>query len=185
MKKIFVVLCAVAVCFPLGLAGQDKAQLEKALTGLLVEYTRTLPLDGLPLSLIHLNDRTVPIIFQPPTLYAMRARAKESTLVYVQGTVARGLELDTTRFTLGQNGQFTPGTVSNIKNFARGKNKLATGDRVDGVLTFAKLVDLQNVFTVAYDKDLAAEFKFTANEIKAMTPVILPDAAPAPAPAGN
>lgn len=183
MKKLLVVLCAVAVCFPLGLAGQDKAQIEKALTGLLVEYTRTLPLDGLPLSLIHLNDRTIPIIFQPPTLYSMRARAKEATLIYVQGSATRGLELDTTRFTLGQNGQSTPGTVSNIKNFMRGKNKLSSGDRVDGVLTFAKLVDLQNTFTVAYDKDLSAEFKFTANEIKAMTPVIVPDTPATPAPA--
>jgi hypothetical protein len=184
MKKLLLALCAVAVCFPLGLAGQDKATIEKALTGLLVEYTRLLPIDGLPLSVIHLNDRTVPIIFQPPTLYSMRARVKEATLIYVQGTVTRNIELDTTKFTLSQNGQATPATVSNIKNFMRGKNKLATGDRVDGLLTFARLVDLANPFTVQYDKELTAEFKFTANEIKAMTPVVIPDApAPAPAPA--
>jgi len=183
MKKLLA-LCGIGVCFPLGLAGQaDKATVEKALTGLLVEYTRVLSIDGLPLSVIHLNDRTVPIVFQPPTLYSMRARTKEATLIYVQGTVTRSLELDTTKFTLGQNGQSTPGTVSNIKNFMRGKNKLMAGDRVDGVLTFARLVDLQVAFTVAYDRELTTEFKFTANEIKAMMPVVIPDAAPAPAPA--
>src|SRR5437660_4467984 len=109
MKKLLLALCVVAVCFPLGLAGQadkatDKATIEKALTGLLVEYTRLLPLDGLPLSVIHLNDRTVPIVFQPPTLYSMRARAKEATLIYVQGTATRGLDLDTPKFTLSQHG---------------------------------------------------------------------------------
>ena len=112
MKKLLLALCAIAVCFPLTLAGQEKATVEKALTGLLEEYTRLLPMDGVPLSVIHLNDRTVPIIFQPPTLYSMRARVKEATLIYVQGTVTRGLDLDTTKFTLSQNGQSTPATVS-------------------------------------------------------------------------
>jgi hypothetical protein len=188
MKKLLLVLCAVAVLFPLSLAGQDKAQVEKALTGLLVEYTRVLPVDGLPLSLIHMNDRTVPIVFQPPTLYSMRARTKEATMIYVQGTATRSLELDTAKFSLSQNGQSMPATTSNIKNFMKGKNKLASGDRVDGVLTFARLVDLQTAFTIAYDKDLTAEFKFTNAEIKAMTPVIVPTTpapAPAPAPAGQ
>jgi hypothetical protein len=122
----------------------------------------------LPLSLVHLNDRTVGAVFQPPTVYAMRARAKEATLIYVQGTAQRAMEIDTTRFTLDQGGLSTPGTATNIKNFMRGKNKLAVGDRVDGVLTFAKQVDLATQFTVTYDKDMAAEFKFNPNQIRNM-----------------
>jgi len=162
MRKLMLAVCALAVCLPLSVKGQDPM----AVT---VEYTKILPIDGLPLSLVHLNDKTVGAVFQPPTVYAMRARAKEATLVYVQGTAQRSIELDSTRFTIDQDGQSMPGTATNIKNFMRGKNKLATGDRVDGVLTFAKKVDLTRAFTVTYDKDMAAEFKFNSNQVRAMT----------------
>ena len=162
MKKLLLAVCALAVCLPWPVLGQDPM----AVT---LDYTKILPIDGLPLSLVHLNDKTVGAVFQPPTVFAMRARAKEATLIYVQGTAQRGLEIDTTKFTIDQNGVSTPGTATNIKNFARGKNKLAMGDRVDGVLTFAKQIDLTAAFTVTYDRDMAAEFKFNPNQIKAMT----------------
>jgi hypothetical protein len=162
MRSVLLVLCALAVLLPWPVRGQDPMTVT-------VEYTKILPIDGLPLSLVHLNDRTVGAVFQPPTVYAMRARAKEATLIYVQGTAQRGIEIDTTKFTIDQNGISTPGTATNIKNFARGKNKLMMGDRVDGVLTFAKQVDLTTGFNVTYDRDMAAEFKFNANQIKAMS----------------
>jgi len=58
----------VTVLAPLAVAQDVTSQLR--------DYTRTIGGDGLTLSLVHLNEKTVAIMFQPPTMYAMRARAR-------------------------------------------------------------------------------------------------------------
>ena len=164
MKKVMMAFCAIAVALPVALVGQGQD-----VTSQMKEYSQILSTQSINLTLVHLNDTTVPILFQPPTLFAMRARAKQATMFYVQGTAQKEVEIDTTKFTLSQDGMAN-GTPTNIKNFMRGKNKVPQGERVDGVLTFMKQVDLARTFTVNYDQDWGVEFKFTANQIRSMTP---------------
>ena len=120
MKKLFIA-AAVAACLPLALAAQDTT---------LKDFSKTMQSDDLPLSIIHLNAKTVPLLFMPPTLYQIRAKANESTMIYVQTTVENNAELDTTTFTIEQDGMTYPGTPSSVRNFTKGKVKLKLGDQV-------------------------------------------------------
>ena len=167
MKKLLIV-ATVALCLPLSLAGQDAAATLK-------EYSKIMQSDEVPLNLVHLNSKTVPVLFQPPMLYSMRARVQQQTMIYVQTVVENNAELDTTNFVLDQGGTSTPGTPTSINNFTKGKLKLKLGDKVDGILAFAVMADVTKPFTVRHGLD-KAEFRFTDAQIKAL-------AAPAPAPA--
>jgi hypothetical protein len=158
MRKLFIA-SALAVCLPLTLAAQDTT---------LKDYSRTLQSDDVPINAIHLNDKTVPLLFKPPTLYSMRARAKEATTLYIQTVVENNAELDTTTFVIEQDGVSYPGTPTSIKNFTKGKLKLKLGDQVDGVLTFPKLLDVSKPFSLKHGRD-RVEFKFTDAQVKALT----------------
>ena len=160
MRKLFI--AAIALCLPLTLAGQDNAQIIK-------DYSKTMQSDDVSLNLIHMNAKTVQVLFQPPMLYSMRARAQQSTMVYVQSVVEVNGELDTTAFTIEQDGMSYPGTPSSVRNFTKGKIKLKLGDQVDGILTFPKLIDLSKSFTIKNGRD-RVEFKFSDAQLKALAP---------------
>jgi hypothetical protein len=159
MRKLFIV-AALAAFVPLTFVAQDTT---------LKDYSKTLPSDDLPLSIIHLNAKTVPLLFTAPTLYQIRAKASESTMVYVKTVVENNAELDTTTFTIEQDGMSYPGTPSSVRNFTKGKLKLKLGDQVDGILTFPKLLDISKSFTVKHGRD-RVEFKFTDAQVKALAP---------------
>ena len=161
MRKLFIA-ATVALCLPIALAGQDAAQIMK-------EYSKVMNSDDVPLNIVHLNAKTVPVLFQPPTLYSMRARASQQTLVYVQTVVEFNAELDTTNFFLDQGGTSTPGTPTSISNFTKGKLKLKLGDKVDGILAFPILADVSKPFTIRHGMD-KADFRFTENQVKALAP---------------
>ena len=159
MRKLFIAV-AVAACLPLALVAQDST---------LKDYSKTMMSDDLPLSIIHLNAKTVPLLFTAPTLYQIRAKASESTMVYVKTVVESNAELDTTTFTIEQDGMSYPGTPSSVRNFTRGKLKLKLGDQVDGIVTFPKLLDISKPFTVKHGRD-RVDFKFTEAQVKALAP---------------
>jgi hypothetical protein len=159
MRNFFIAV-AVAACLPLALTAQDTS---------LKDYSKTLESDDLPLNIIHLNAKTVPLLFKAPTLYQIRAKASEATMVYVQTVVENNAELDTTTFAIEQDGMSYPGTPSSLRNFTRGKLKLKLGDQVDGILTFTKLLDVSKPFTVKHGRD-HVEFKFTDAQVKALAP---------------
>ena len=165
MKKSLIA-AIVAFWLPLALAGQDNSQI-------LNEYSKQMMSEDVPLNIVHLNAKTVPVLFQPPMLYSMRARANQQTMVYVQAVVEVNAELDTSNFFLDQGGTSTPGTPTSISNFTKGKLKLRLGDKVDGILAFPILVDISKPFTIRHGMD-KADFRFTDNQVKAL-------AAPAPA----
>jgi len=168
MRKLLnlFIAAAIAVCLPLALAAQDNS---------LKEFSKTMMSEDIPLNIIHLNAKTVPLLFKPPTLYQIRAKASESTMVYVQAVVESNAELDTTTFSIEQDGMSYPGTPSSVRNFTKGKLKLKLGDQVDGILTFPKLIDLSKSFSVKHGRD-RVEFKFTDAQLKALAPA--PAAAP-------
>jgi hypothetical protein len=161
MKKILVAAVLLALSLPFAVAGQDAAAQLQA-------FTRVLKVaDGLQLSIVHLNGKTVLVLFQPPTLYAIRARAKEQTMFYVQGTPEKDVALETTGFAVQQGGESIPATPVNIKHFEKGK--VSKGDRIDGMLQLDKQVDVAKPFTVLHGKD-SVEFKFSDDQVKSMNP---------------
>ena len=167
MKRALHGAIILSVTLPLCIAAQGSSAELK-------DFTRMLKAaDGLQVSLVHLNAKTLPLLFQAPTLYQMRARAYQSTLLYVQGTTQRDVELDTSLFTLEQDGQSTAGGTTNIKNFRQGT--VAKGSQVDGVLEFSIRVDLSRVFTVTHGSD-SVEFKFNERQVKEATPPPAPAA---------
>ena len=47
----------------------------------LADYMRQIKYDGLTLSVLLVNSKTVEVLFQAPTKYSMRARANQQTLL--------------------------------------------------------------------------------------------------------
>ncbi len=161
MRKVLVPLCLLALCLPI--AAQDASEQMK-------DFTRVLNGDGLKLSLLQLNEVTLPLAFQPPTLYAVRARTKDNTLFYVQGTADKALKLDTTSFTIDQNGESTVATPMNIKHFEKGTEvAVPKGEKVDGILVFGKVIDLAQPFTVKHGKD-SVKFELSKDAVKKLAP---------------
>ena len=156
----FLIAVAVAACLPLALVAQENV---------LKDYSKTMQSEDLPLNIIHLNAKTIPLLFKPPTLFQIRAKASEVTMVYVQTVVEVNGELDTNAFTIEQDGMSYPGTPSSVRNFTKGKIKLKLGDQVDGIVTFPKLMDLSKSFTIKNGRD-RVEFKFNDAQIKALAP---------------
>ena len=169
MKKLLII-AAVVLSMPLAPAAQDNAQIMK-------DYLRQMVSEDISLNIIHLNAKTVPVLFQPPMLYSMRARAAQQTMIYVQTVVEVNGELDTTNFVLEQGGTTTPGTPTNINNFTKGKLKLKLGDKVDGVVTFDTKVDVSKPFSIRHGLDKPAEFRLTEAQVKALEPAPAPPAA--------
>jgi hypothetical protein len=169
MKKLLSValIGLAAAVLPLNLGAQANDELTK--------FMAVLPMDGIQLGAIHLNERTIPILFQPPTLYSMRARVKEASAFFVQGVAEKDFELDTTTFTIEQASTPTStATPTSIHNFTKGKVKVAKGDRVDGVLTFNRLIDVNKSFILKHGKSMV-EFRL-GDVVKDMTPLAAPAA---------
>jgi hypothetical protein len=159
VRKVLLPICLVTLCLPTFVKAAPE----------MMDFTRLLPNDVLPLSLMHLNETTLPMVFQPPTLLVLRARAKEATQFYVQGTAKKALSLDTTNFTIEQDGDSITSTPINIKHFEKGTASVAKDDQVNGVLVFGKLVDVTKSFTVKHGKD-TVKIEFSKDQVKAMAP---------------
>jgi hypothetical protein len=133
----------------------------------LADYMRSLIVaPGLQVSVVHLNEATLPIVFQPPTIYAMRARTYERTLLFVQGTTEREVDFDPGRFELQQDGEPMKGQALNITNFR--KAKVPSGQRLDGVVEFLTKLDLSKPFSVLYGNE-ATVFMFSEGQVQAAT----------------
>ena len=164
MKNILAAAVLLTLVLPFNAIGQDVR---------LQDFTRMLKVaDGLQLSIVHLNARTVPVLFQPPTLYTVRARASEVTMFYAQGTPEKDVNFDPTGFSVQQGGETIPTTTVSIAHFEKGK--VAKGDRIDGMLQLAKQIDIAKPFTVLHGKD-SVQFKFSDDQVKAITPPSAPE----------
>ncbi|MBI4457315.1 MAG: hypothetical protein HY644_15660 [Acidobacteria bacterium] len=163
MKKRFFVAFMLALAASSALA-QSPQPAHEGGPSRLKDFTRSIKFDGLILNLVYLNDRTVDALFQAPTKYSMRARAKQTTMLFVQGMPEKEINLDTT-FTIEQGGESITATPHNIKHFEDGK--VVKGERIDGILEFSKKVDLSKPFKVKNGKE-SAEFKFSEDLTKSL-----------------
>jgi hypothetical protein len=150
-----------AVCLSLAAFGQNTPPSLK-------NFTWTLP-GEVTFGLVYLNDSTTPIIFEPPTLYSIRARSHTNTMFYVQGTPDKNVQIDTTNFIIEQNGETVTSLPTNIKHFEKGKPAVPKGERVEGLLTFTKLVNVSQPFIVKHGED-SVQIRFNSDQIKATTP---------------
>jgi hypothetical protein len=157
MRKSLLLVLLAGLWLPRGATGQDGSTT-------LADFSRVITSDGLDLTLVHLNEQTVPTLFKPPTFYSMRLHARETTMLFVQGTPQKDVQLTVTNFTIEQGAESIPSKPSNVRNFQNGLAR--SGERVDGVLTFAKLVDISKAFSVWHGQD-TVEFRFTADQVKA------------------
>jgi hypothetical protein len=159
MKKALFVLLVAAFVVPVTLVGQDKSTA-------LIDFSKTLNSNGVTLSVVLMNDKTIEVLFQAPTKFAMRARARMATMVYIQGTPGKDVDFKT-EFTIQQDGEPVAGKPVNIKNFDN--VKVAKGQRIDGVVEFPTKIDLTKPFKVANGKD-AVEFKLSSDLVKSLAP---------------
>jgi hypothetical protein len=136
-------------------------------TAMLKEFTRSSAADGLSLSFVHLNSRTVDVLFEAPGKYALRARANQSTMLYVQGVPEKDVMVDT-KFFLEQGGEKADGVVQNIKNF-QSTTMVPKGERIDGIIYFQKKVDLTQEFTVG-NATTSVVFKLSHEALKLLEP---------------
>lgn len=174
MRNVFVV---VMVC--LLLVSVAPAQDQNQKMAMLKEFTRSVQLDGITLSFVLLNDRTVDALFEAPGKYSMRARARMATTFYVQGTPDKDIKIDT-KFTVEQDGETVAGTASNIKNFTDG-GAVAKGARIDGILELGKKIDVSHAFKIKNGHS-SVDFKLSSDALKLMQPIPNPAAAPAAPP---
>ncbi len=156
IMKVFLRLLSVVV-----LLGSCAFAQEADKVAVLKEFTRTGSYDGVTLSFVHLNDRTVDVLFEAPGKYALRARANMGTMLYVQGVPEKDIQVDTA-FTLVQNGETVKGTTQNIKNF---QGTAAKGQRIDGIVQFDKKVDLTKEFDIK-NGTATIKFKFSSDALK-------------------
>ena len=169
------ILMITLVCLLLGsIAGAQEPNPNAAL---LKEFTRSIHADGVMLSFVLLNDRTVDVLFEAPGKYSIRARARMATTFFVQGIPEKDIMLDT-KYTVEQDGQTVAGTSHNIKNFTDGA--VTKGARIDGILEMEKKLDLKHPFKIKGSHS-AVEFKLSPEALKLAEP-LAPPAPPAQPP---
>jgi hypothetical protein len=159
-----ILLVAALVCALVG--GVTLAQEQNEKLDLVKHFTRSAKLNGINLSFVLLNDRTVDVLFAAPGKYAIRARANTATTFYVQGTPESDMQLDT-HFSVEQEGATLQATSLNIKNFTAGT--ATKGARIDGLLQLDKKLDLNQSFKI---KGASGEldFKLTPEALKLLPP---------------
>jgi len=140
------------------------AQDEPSPTAVLKEFTRSGNMDGVILSFVLLNDKTVDILFTAPGKYAIRASANQATTFYVQGVPDKDVKLNT-KFVVEQDGQTFNCSSVNIKNFDGGT--VAKGQRIDGIIQLDKKLNLSHPFTIK-GQNSSLEFKLSEAALKEM-----------------
>jgi len=143
MKKALMVLLAILVL--IGAAVAQSASTGSPESSLIKEFTRSSKTDGLVLSFVLLNAKTVDALFQAPGKYAMRATANQTTTFYVQGTPEKDIKFDT-NFSVEQNGQKINCKVANIKNFASGN--VAKGEMINGLIQLESKLEVGQPFKI-------------------------------------
>jgi len=161
---------AVIVCFCLAVAALAQGQAGKtsqeasASSDLLKQFTRSAKIDGVVLNFVLLNNKTIELLFQGPSKYAMHARANQFTTFYVMGAPEKDVTLDT-KFVVEQDGETINGSSLNIKNFETGN--VAKGERINGIFQLEKKIDITHAFKIK-GAHSTLEFKLSHAALKEM-----------------
>ena len=119
-----------------GLSEEDRTSL--------AEFGRPLP--GTPLTMFHVNSRTVGILFQPPLMYSMRALANQSTIFYVRGTTFEETTINPAFIIEVQEIGRVRGETTSLHNLVDGT--YPAGTIIDGIVEFKTKFPLVYQFTI-------------------------------------
>jgi hypothetical protein len=167
MRKLWIF---VALCILFGSLGwtQDSNQADPAQSTAqnavtVREFTRTVKMDGMTLSFVLLNNKTVDVLFSGDSRYAMRAKANMATMFYVQGVPEKDITLNP-QFEVQQDGKTFPGEAVNLKNLQAGP--VAKGTRIAGLIQLSQKIDVTQPFKIKGEKNASAEFKLSREALK-------------------
>ena len=127
------------------------------------QFIRTVRLDGITLSFVLLNDKTVNFLFSGDGKNSIRAQANNATMFFVQGIAEKDLVFDP-EFEVTQDGKTFPGEAVNLKNLQTGP--LAKGTRISGLIHLSQKIDVMQPFKIKGAKNAIAEFKLSKGAIK-------------------
>jgi hypothetical protein len=170
IKKMFVI-AAIFALFSTLAAAQDSSQTEPALSKeqinkLIKAFSRSAMMDGVILSFVLLNDKTVDALFQGDSRYAMRARANSATTFLIQGVPEKDITLDP-QFEVEQNGKTFKGKAINMQNLEAGY--VLKGARITGLFQLGEKIDVTQPFKIKGAQIASAEFKLSEDAIKLLT----------------
>ncbi len=169
MKKLLIVtviaLCALSASVGMtqdsNLAATTKDSALNA--GSMQQFIRTVRLDGITLSFVLLNNKTVDFLFSGDSKYSIRAQANMATMFFVQGIAEKDLAFDP-QFEVIQDGKTFPGEAVNLKNLTAGP--MAKGTRISGLVQLSQKVNVMQPFTIKGAKNASAEFRLSKDAIK-------------------
>jgi hypothetical protein len=139
----------------------DPSEAQK--TAIISEFTRSAKMDGVTLSFVLLNNKTVEALFSGEGKYAMRARANMATMFYVQGVPEKNIKLNP-QFEVEQDGQTYKGETINMKNLQSGD--VAKGTRIEGLIQLSRKIDLNQPFKVRCIHNPSADFRLSPETLK-------------------
>jgi hypothetical protein len=169
-KKMFVIAAIFALFSTLAVA-QDSSQTEAELSKehmneLIKAFTRSARMDGVILSFVLLNDKTIDALFQGNSKYAMRARANSATTFLIQGVPEKDITFDP-QFEVEQNGKTFKGKAINMQNLEAGY--VLKGARITGLFQLGEKIDVTQPFKIKGAQIASAEFKLYEDAIKLLT----------------
>ena len=142
MIRLGTALLSIALVIPPAAAGQEAPDLGQ----LLRDFGRRSSVDGLDLLVVHLNDKTTDVLFEPPAKYSLRVQARQVTMFYVLGTPERAVTVNTD-FRIRQEAidvRFTPHSLS---NFEQG-TQVGPGETFSGILALNQILSLRIPFSI-------------------------------------
>jgi hypothetical protein len=126
------------------------------------EFSRSAVVDGITLSFVLLNNKTVEALFSGDGRQAMRARANMTTTIYVQGSPSKDMHF-TPQFVVEQDGKKFAGEPVAIKNFQAGN--VLKGTQIEGLIQLSEKIDVTQPFMIRGFHEGSAEFKLSPSAI--------------------
>ncbi len=166
MKRLAILLLTIAMLVPAAAAAQETPDLGQVLQ----DFGRRPSGNGLDLLLVHLNDKSTDVLFEPPSKYSLRAQARQVTMFYVLGTADRSAVVSTdyrvrqTEISVNEL-RLSPHSISGFEDGAR----LAAGDTFIGILMLDQVLSLRTPFSVVQEEHTFV-FEFTPNVLSQLAP---------------
>jgi hypothetical protein len=132
-------------------------------SAILKEFTRAAKMDGVTLSFVLLNNKTVDVLFTGEGRYSIRARANGATTFYVQGVPQKDITFDP-HFVVEQDGKTFDGVAINISNLKAGD--VAKGDQIRGLIQLSQKIDISKPFKIKGVQNVSADFNLTREAIR-------------------
>jgi len=166
--KRYLPIVAVCVLFGTMVMAQDANQAAPEMSNTqknaaIKEFSRSEAVDGVTLTFILLNNKTVEALFSESSGPAMRARANTATTFYVQGVPSKDIHFDS-KFVVEQDGKKFTGQSVSIKNFQDGN--ILRGTKIEGLIQLSEKINVTQPFMVKGVRGGSAEFRLSPAAIK-------------------